>query len=382
MQKSEKTAEPSMEEILASIRKIIAEEPPQAPQVPTATPAAAQPELARRGILGKAHPPGDDLSDILEEPSAGAKDQKVAESSASVPEPEVAPVSSPVPEAGLERPATQSVDDETQESPLMARLRGLAGAPNTLAREPEVRPDTIGLGLGEQESEPTSGLEPTAAKIPSADAPSGAAPLAASPSTEAESRAEPEQAKASDTAAPTDGAASIFGKSAAAGVDPVAISIASEEASGAVTDPAPQNLGEADLPSVSSFAKSDTALEQPERPASAVDNVFASLTEAPVAEEVAEAQEQPVLPHQEFAESNSQPPAEDTQPEPFVAAPAIATADASKAIEEKQPTANVGQRADLEVALAALMEPMVERWLQENVPGIVERVLAEKMNDK
>ncbi|MEM7746982.1 MAG: hypothetical protein AAF346_01930 [Pseudomonadota bacterium] len=387
MQKSEKTAEPSMEEILASIRKIIAEEPPQAPQQPTATPSVPQPDVAHRTTTEAAHPPGDDLSDILEEPATGAKVQETtSESSASEPGAAVASESSTALEAGLTKSTTQSVEEETLESPLMARLRGLAGAPNVLARETNVRSDTNGLGLTEKQNELGSPEVPTPA-VDATEIPSSATAFSASPSSDAVSKSEPAPIKVSGTSTPIDSAASIFGKSAAAGIDPVAITITSEEASSAIADSALQSPDEPGLaPLSSAIAEAEPDVEKLERAAPAsVDNVFASLTEAPVVEEIAEAQEQPILPHQEVADDQlSEEPAEGSQAEPIVPVPTPAAAEpvTPDTIVEKKPQRELGPSADLEVALAALMEPIVDRWLNENVPGIVERVLAEKMSDK
>lgn len=82
MQNSEKQAEPSMEEILASIRKIIAEEPVSAQPAPVEQPTAPQPDVAASGEPASSlGPPSGDLSDILGE--AASEQGGAAEPSAS-----------------------------------------------------------------------------------------------------------------------------------------------------------------------------------------------------------------------------------------------------------------------------------------------------------
>ena len=120
MQKSEKTAEPSMEEILASIRKIIAEEPPQDPEATPAAPVARSEPLdaAMKDLVG---PPGDYLSDMLDEPAQqeapaepaqlAAAASGLADLGAEAAKPEIEAAKSPFTQA-----------DDPGESPLMARL--------------------------------------------------------------------------------------------------------------------------------------------------------------------------------------------------------------------------------------------------------------------
>ena len=71
MRKPEKSVEPSMEEILASIRKIIAEEPAPAGHVQKE--GEALPQGGQPG--GPAAPPGSDLSDMFDEPARNGSDR-------------------------------------------------------------------------------------------------------------------------------------------------------------------------------------------------------------------------------------------------------------------------------------------------------------------
>ena len=143
MQKPEKSAEPSMDEILASIRKIIAEEPtPSDKPVNQADPSPAT-------VDGGA-PPNADLSDILDEPAQrgptnpAPAEQGLTEWTFSNP----ASRGTPPPDAPSSNPfAGQEVDkidvvDVEPESPLVARLRDLAtGGSGSASAEPVAAQD-------------------------------------------------------------------------------------------------------------------------------------------------------------------------------------------------------------------------------------------------
>ena len=378
MQKSEKTAEPSMEEILASIRKIIAEEPPQAPATPPSAPVA-QSEPVNSTLKDLAGPPGDDLSDMLDEPAKQDTPAEPAQAAAAAPAPNAldlgAEAAKPEAEAA-KSPFTQP--DETGESPLMARLRGLAGTTNGTTT-------------------PANGGTPTAASVPETAQPFAkqisepTEPAKEQPTEEKETAnrslqdaildAKSDASEAQNGALAGGITESVFGKSAAAGVEHVPISIVPES-----EDSAEQAAGTPDEKAAEPApAAASTSTEQPiKADALPVDDVFASLTNDPAVEEKSEAQPLPVLPHQEIAEE---------QPEPVVAAPVAAVtpevAPVDDSVEPESPVntqedapSASSPRADLEVALAALVEPVVKRWLADNVPAMVERIVAEKMKDK
>ena len=84
MRKTEKSIEPSMEEILASIRKIIAEEPPPAGHV--AKDGEVLPQGGQPG--GPVAPPGSDLSDLFDEPARGSSDRPQAPKGPQAPQPD------------------------------------------------------------------------------------------------------------------------------------------------------------------------------------------------------------------------------------------------------------------------------------------------------
>ncbi|MAI44549.1 MAG: hypothetical protein CBC34_001325 [Hyphomicrobiaceae bacterium TMED74] len=386
MQKSEKTAEPSMEEILASIRKIIAEEPPQAPEAPPAAPVARSEPLdaAMKDLVG---PPGDDLSDMLDEPAQqeapaepaqlAAAASGLADLGAEAAKPEIEAAKSPFTQA-----------DDPGESPLMARLRGLAVTTNGA---------TAPANVGSQAVDPGPDTpQPFAKQVNEPAQPTSEAPAEDSDSANRSLQDAILDAK-SDTSEGPNGALAggitetVFGKSAAACTEPVPISIGpeseagAEQATGNTNEKAAEPAPEAISTSSTSNGPSSIGAEQPIKADTLpVDDAFASLTNDPAVEEQPEAQPLPVLPHQEIAEE---------QPEPVMAAPVapvspeIAPVDESvepEAVAETQADtpSSSSPRADLEVALAALVEPVVTRWLADNVPAMVERILAEKMKDK
>lgn len=386
MQKSEKTAEPSMEEILASIRKIIAEEPPQAPEAPPAAPVARSEPLdaAMKDLVG---PPGDDLSDMLDEPAqqeAPAEPAQVAAAAsgladlgAEAAKPEIEAAKSPFTQA-----------DDPGESPLMARLRGLAVTTNGATAPANVSSQAVDPGPDTPQPFAKQANEPAQ---PTNEAPAEDNDAANRSLQDAILDAKSDASEGPNGALAGGITETVFGKSAAAGVEPVPISIGpeseagAEQATGNTNEKAAEPAPEAISTSSTSIGPSSIGAEQPiKADALPVDDVFASLTNDPAVEEQPEAQPLPVLPHQEIAEE---------QPEPVMAAPVapvspeIAPVDESvepEAVAETQADtpSSSSPRADLEVALAALVEPVVTRWLADNVPAMVERIVAEKMKDK
>ena len=349
-----------MEEILASIRKIIAEEPPQAPEAPPAAPVARSEPLdaAMKDLVG---PPGDYLSDMLDEPAQqeapaepaqlAAAASGLADLGAEAAKPEIEAAKSPF---------TQAYDPG--ESPLMARLRGLAVTTNGATAPANVDSQAVDPGPDTPQPFAKQVNEP-------------AQPTSEAPAEDSDSANRSLQDAILDAAC----------------TEPVPISIGpeseagAEQATGNTNEKAAEPAPEAISTSSTSNGPSSIGAEQPIKADTLpVDDAFASLTNDPAVEEQPEAQPLPVLPHQEIAEE---------QPEPVMAAPVapvspeIAPVDESvepEAVAETQADtpSSSSPRADLEVALAALVEPVVTRWLADNVPAMVERILAEKMKDK
>ena len=413
MQKSEKSADQSMEDILASIRKIIAEEPEQTPQKLEAA-AVSLANAQELPTQDAAMPPGGDLSDMLDDPAGPiatpvmhqaaepAPDAVVSEPGFSAPE--IQPVKSPFPGA-----------DADHESPLMARLRGLAGPPVNSDEAPVVSQDANGLaaldiakpqldenGSGEQveraesldDSVPSMTPELSIEMSPAAEIAEFGAPSEMQdvhePKTEtpADILAEP------DVTAALNDSDSTFGKSAAAGIEPVPISIEVDASGELGADPPIADVA----PSAEATPDEETAVQKHDlddmlRDAaeaqsapnlSTAGNIFGALSTGPMLDEAVQDEavqgedatqsELPMLPHQEVP---------DSEPEAIVPDPAVAAVSPPEAdVVHKPAESNPSPRADLELALAALVEPLVHRWLEDNVPALVEKVLAEQTKDE
>ncbi len=137
MQNSEKQAEPSMDEILASIRKIIAEDPQAAPSQAEATATATDTSDAAAVPGEVSAPPSSDLSDILGEPldrpvSPLPAEALLAETSQ--------PASNPAPADAHPEPMTPATEPETPAASSsfeqsLARLAGAMADPRPASTE-------------------------------------------------------------------------------------------------------------------------------------------------------------------------------------------------------------------------------------------------------
>ena len=339
MQKPEKSAEPSMDEILASIRKIIAEEPTPADKPinqpePAPAPAASATDAAA--------PPSADLSDILDEPttqrgpaaSAAPAEQGLTEWSFTSPASRggAAPeATQPNPFSGQEPGPAEGGTDE-QESPLVARLRDLATGGS-------------GAASGEAVSAQKSPAQPTDAA--SAD-PIGT--LAGSLGPAAPS-ADPQDSEAADNKTKPGGPAPAAkqgqerdGKDAApstpfaaapSGSQPVPVSTDAVDAD----PPSPKAEKTADAPAP---AKGE-ALPAGDKAASpAVSNGVADSLAAIAA--------------------------------PAAAAPAagVIKGDVAAEVEPSAP----------ELTIAEVLRPIVHQWLEENMPAVVERAIEKKLSER
>ncbi len=418
MQNSEKSADQSMEEILASIRKIIAEEPPQAPQQTTAPQLSSANDEAETTDSDAAVPPTDDLSDILDEPTASVAKSDTQESTATngfgtpakpgvlAPEAQASTAQTDIPVAKSPFPQPES----NHESPLMARLRGLAGSPES-GEAASNNAETVGGDVFKAPSEgvdspaepeaiqeSTPGLAdslPNAISEEAARATSGAANV---PDLKSDAPVQPELSaelpSEPDMSALLGEKETAFGKNAATGVEPVAISIAGQS----TDEPATDETSDIDKPSLDDLLHNSSAELQAAASVTPAETIFGAETQTAdqAPQDEATPAELPMLPHQEVPETTSVlETAPDLVPEtdltitPTVA-PVEAAVPASEIVkkvaaaepqEQQAPQASgseVSPRADLELALAALVEPVVHRWLEENVPALVEKVLAEK----
>ena len=137
MTDAKQQTEPSMEEILASIRRIISEDAEAGKSPPAASPQAAAPEAPA------APPPAAPTADVLELTEMVAEDDKAPEPPPS--QAEGAPKSEAVPPAPPQEQADETLISSQTATAAANALSGLAAAERL--REPEQR-NSLALGNG------------------------------------------------------------------------------------------------------------------------------------------------------------------------------------------------------------------------------------------
>lgn len=332
MPKPEKSAEPSMDEILASIRKIIAEEPMPAetpinhPE-PTPNPAS--------NVSAASAPPGADLSDILDEPKASR-----APAAPSSPQIGLTEWSSANPVSRNPAPAT-----DVPANPFRPDAAPDSAVSDILAADGKVP-------AGSTENEPDS---PLVARLRDL-ATGGAGARDASASTVGDDQVKPTPTATEDSIAALAG--SLIQKGA--------------------TDKGPESSG---APSISERQSAPTA-DKPEPVTAKEKTTEASTSKAAVAAS------DPVSTVVEPAKSGSPAPADEpagaASVTPVAAADAVAAPDK---VVEGEPTGSAAEDATPsssppEVTMTELLRPIVSQWLDENLPAMIERAVEKKLSER
>lgn len=376
MSRLEAPSEPSMEEILAQIRKIIADEPLQAraehaqlaaqrrtqpprpqqmsqttPEPPQQAPAPAFEAIARlESVLNSpiSHA-DDDLSDLVEpvaqEPLALPAQQPVTLEPAHEPTQHLAAVE-PIAEAASAAPVIVDAAAPSESVPASASVSEPEAAP--IAEVPaKVEPvaDAMETALDTL----AAGLAAVSVKA-NLDSPAESSPAAVAAELPAPAESAPAVAAAEEAPAP-------------AAIEVVAV------VSDAPTDPEPEVPLSDQVDVTASLSASAQADPEPSLPA---------VVEAPAVE-----------PEQPVAESHDAVPpvVSDPPPQPAQAAYAAVMAPAAPALaaEAADPSSNAAgtgaedASSNLDDTMADLLRPMLRQWLDENMPRIVERALRVEM---
>ncbi|MGI9426581.1 MAG: DUF2497 domain-containing protein [Hyphomicrobiaceae bacterium] len=361
MQKPEKPAEPSMEEILASIRKIIAEEPGSADGADNKD-LASTPPLAEKKVEGSdTAPPSADLSDILDEPvsdpasgqltafparprtepapSARSQERQMpgqllpglAEDSNPFFGPAGKPADPSTAEAGVDLVET----DDQQDSPLVSRLKGLSS------------------GLTPDQSGPVSS-EPDNKTEPAKPSGTGAVEVLV-PSPTPSGSETPTSVK---NPAGTDKGSEASKPPLAAKDDAVAMTATAVEAKTV-------NVPSADSAKSKAAGHDDLNRTKESPPVAVASSAVAASLNALTAS-----------PGNVAADADQKADAS-----------SLATAPdaASKSSEQSPPelTDNSGSASTpLEAALSEVLRPTVEKWLETNLPALIDEAVRKKLDKR
>ncbi|MGI9411666.1 MAG: DUF2497 domain-containing protein [Hyphomicrobiaceae bacterium] len=421
MRKTEKSIEPSMEEILASIRKIIAEEPPPAGHV--AKDGEALPQGGQPG--GPVAPPGSDLSDLFDEPARGSSDRPQAPKGPQAPQPDRrfsgpgpfgpaparnqnqpsgAPQHSVLPggnflsaapaeqnqpaQAPLDHPEKGAVSEAGPAKPVGGPSPGGAPAAGHDLQLATRLKDLSTTGPVREVDRSGQGPNPfTNTQAPAGPGmpPQGAAEAA---------KAEPDRAGARQQQDPPEPVASGARDGTGPADEGLPISVSIEQALSGSRDAAEAKPEEVAAPAeeqsqngVSKFsqgvANSLAAIATPANSGTPAPTP-APTPLRPVPNAVADpASPQPTAP----ASHVVGPPA--AAEEATVGKPKVSeTVEVKEAVEPSPATAaddadqTVAKEAALEEALTTLLRPVVHEWLNENMPALVEKAVAERQTEQ
>ena len=339
MSSSEQASEPTMDEILTSIRKIISDdEPGEAPQPEAAASETAAPEPEQDGLA-------DDLANAL---NATQAETEAAD--------DVLDLTNVV--------AGQTQDESPQEDALQAALGDALPSQDADAATEQAAGDAdISAVLAQ------AGIEPTAGEKPSEPQPAVASPADELIAVlEQDDAAQPE-ADSTEATSITDVLAAIEQPAAAA---PDASM--DETADVSAADPAPESSGDASL---------DTVDITPEVEAAPVDE----LVVVPAPEAAPEA----AAPADVDAEMDTGDIVAEAAAEPeieSVETPAEATDELAEPVQDAAPVEEVapaeaaapapagGEGSAFEESVKDMLRPMLSQWLDENLERIVQQEVA------